>query len=129
VNSFGKKAILLIQQKKKQLKKSLLFLNSIKEFMKKSWLYPSSKELKVKEKNSLEDTLPLLLKLLSLKMAELSKEPPLTNLDKISLKCLILLLKIKKKKNNLLGKQVGDSLPDLLESWFFSMETIKVKII
>jgi hypothetical protein len=97
--------------------------------MKKSWLYPSSKELKVKEKNSLEDTLPLLLKLLSLKMAELSKEPPLTNLDKISLKCLILLLKIKKKKNNLLGKQVGDSLPDLLESWFFSMETIKVKII
>jgi hypothetical protein len=129
VNSFGKKAILLIQQKKKQLKKSLLFLNSIKEFMKKSWLYPSSKELKVKEKNSLEDTLPLLLKPLYLKMAELSKEPPLTNLDKISLKCLILLLKIKKKKNNLLGKQVGDSLPDLLESWFFSMETIKVKII
>lgn len=125
-NFYGKKDIPLIQMKKKLLNRSILSLISIEESMKMYLLYPSSKESSLKVKNSLEDILPPLLKLLSQKMEELFREPLLINLDKISQKCLILLLKIKKKKKFLLGKPLGDLLPVLLELWFFIMVITKV---
>jgi hypothetical protein len=68
--------------------------------MKKCLLYQWLKVLKLKVKNSQEDTEHQLFKLGFMKMVELFKQQQVIILVKISQKCLEFNLKIKKNKKN-----------------------------
>ncbi len=88
--------------------KPLLFLITIEESMKKFYQSQSIKESRLNHKNLQEVLKQQPSKPESLKMVEPFKLQLATILGKISLKCLRFNLKMKKKRKNSLGRQVGD---------------------
>ncbi len=80
--------------------KCIQIYNFMHEPMKKCLLYQWLKVLKLKVKNSQEDTEHQLFKLGFMKMVELFKQQQVIILVKISQKCLEFNLKIKKNKKN-----------------------------
>lgn len=88
--------------------KPLLFLNTIEESMKKFYQSLSTKESRLNHKNLQEALRQQPFKPGSPKMVEPFKLQPVTILGKILLKCLRFNLKIKKRRKNSLGRQVGD---------------------
>lgn len=88
--------------------KPLLFLITIEESMKKFCQYLFIKESRLNHKSLQEVLRQQPSKPGFLRMVEQFKLQQAIILDKISLKCLRFNLKMKKKRKNSLGRQVGD---------------------
>lgn len=106
--------------------KCILTSNSMLKHINKYWLSQWLKVLKQSHKNSQVDIVHQLLKLGFMKMVVLFKLLLATIWVKTLLKCLVLSLKIKRKRKNLFGKPVGVLLLDQSVLWLCSMVMIKV---
>ena len=86
--------------------------NSTPKLMQKSWLFQLSKVSKLNLKSSQVDTAHQQLKLGFMKMDVPYKLLPVIIWVKTLPKCSVLSFKMKRRKRNWFGKQVGDSPPD-----------------
>jgi len=106
-SSFGKKATQHTLPSKKPKNKCMITLNSTSSFTRSSWLFQFVKVSRQSLKNSQEDCKLLLSKLGFQKTEELFKQQLPTISAKTSQKCSKLNLKIRRKRRNSFGKQVG----------------------
>ena len=107
-NSSGKKDTQLMLPENKPKKRPSSILISTEEFMKNYLLFQFAKVSKQRVRNSLEEISLPLLRHGSQRTEELFKLPPVIILDRTLLRCSELNSLMKRKKSNMLGKQVGD---------------------